>query len=118
MNKSPDAPVEAWDATERLDLFEDAIDACAMLFLRPIGSVGRHIFIDEGSTRGAGRKSAIVAIEAAPFGEVVGYVESCRGRYGVFVVDESNGVDLGITVDDRARLNNHVPTEEVGMAED
>lgn len=60
----------------------------------------RYVFIDEGSTRGAIRKDAMVAIEAAPFGEVVGYVESCRGRYGVFVVNECYGLDLGIPVDD------------------
>lgn len=98
--ESPDAPVESWDTTERLDLFKYAIDACALFFRRPASSVVRYVFIDEGSTRGPSRKNAMVAIEAAPFGEVVGYVESCRGGYGVFVVDERYGFDLGFPVDD------------------
>ncbi len=116
--QSPDAPIEAWDTAERLDLFEYAIDICALLFPRPVSGVVRYVFIDESSTCGASRKSAMVAIEAAPFGKVVGYVESCWGRYGVFVVDERYGLDLRIPVDDGTRLNNHISTEEVGMAKD
>lgn len=60
----------------------------------------------------------MVAIEAAPFGEVVGYIERGRGRDGVLVVDEGNGLGVGIFVDGWTRLDDDIPTEEVGMAKD
>lgn len=53
------------------------------------------VFVDEGSARGAGGEDAVVAVEAAPFGEVVGDVEGGGGGDGVFVVDEGYGFDGG-----------------------
>lgn len=53
--------------------------------------VAGEVFADEASALGAGREDVVVAVETAPFGEVVGDVEGGRGGGGVLVVDEFDG---------------------------
>lgn len=60
----------------------------------------------------------MVAIEATPLREMVGYIESCWRGHGVFVVDEGDGLGLGVSICAAPRLNDDVAAEEVGMGED
>lgn len=55
--------------------------------------VAADVFGDETAAGRACGKDAVVAVETAPFGEVVGYVEGGGGGDGVFVVDEGDGFD-------------------------
>ena len=84
--------------------------------------VAGEVFAEETAALGSGGQDVVVAVETAPFGEVVGDVEGGGGGGGVFVVDEGDGFDDGgwgcfagfavfVGVDD------DVAAEEVAVAE-
>lgn len=75
------------------------------------------VFVEEGSARGAGGQDAVVAVEASPFGEVVGDVEGGGGGNGVFVVDEGYIFDGRVAGGGGAGLDDYVAAQEVGVGE-
>lgn len=80
--------------------------------------VARNVFFYETATDRACRESIKIAREATPLGKVIRNIKSRRRGSGVFVVDESNGVDLAVAGQSRARLHNDVAAEEVRVAKD
>lgn len=81
--------------------------------------IALEVFVKEGTALGAGGEDGIVAFETAPFGEVVCYVEGCRGRGCVFIIYERDNFDFGRRGVGCGRgLNNYIAGEEVAVAED
>ena len=83
--------------------------------------VGGDVFGEESAADRAGGEDAEVAGEAAPFGEVVGYVKGSGGGDGIFVVyegDRFDGRGLGLGRVGELGKEDYVAAEEVGMAED
>ena len=56
--------------------------------------VALEVITQERATLRAGGQDGVVAFKAAPFGEMVCYVEGRGGRGCIFVVDEGNNFDL------------------------
>jgi len=59
----------------------------------------------------------VVAFEAAPFGEMVCNVESCRNRCGILVVDERDICNRGRLVG-LMSMKDNVPGKKIAMPED
>ena len=53
-----------------------------------MGVVALKVFEEEVAPLGSVWELLVVAVEATPFGEVIGYVEGGRTGCGVFVIDE------------------------------
>ena len=85
-----------------------------------MGCVGGDIFRYESTADGVCREDGEVAIEAAPFGEVVRYVEGGWGGDGIFIIYEGYVFDLrtrGMWYSGM-REKDHVAAEEVGVTKD
>lgn len=104
MDEGPDAPVEAGEAAEAVDFVQELGDCgvgdCGgawggevrgLAFGGEVRVVAEEVFAQERAPLGAGGEDGVVAVETAPFGEVVGDVEGGGGGGGVFVVDEVYG---------------------------
>lgn len=80
--------------------------------------VAGNVFFYEMATDRACGESIKIAREATPLGEMIRNIKSRRRGSGVFIVDESHGVDLAVAGQSRARLHNDVATEEVRVTKD
>lgn len=83
LNQRPDTPIEPRHAAEEVDLGHEAVD---FGFVRDAAEAvavlveGLEVRFDEFATCRAGRQEVEVALEATPFGKVVGDVESAFAR--------------------------------------
>ena len=102
LDRGPDAPEEAGDAAERIDLghelpgFLFLVHRCA----RQLGE-GLDVLANESMSLRAGGNGGIVAAVADPFGKVVRNVECHWRRCSVFIVDEADGrLGAALSMDD------------------
>lgn len=75
--------------------------------------IGPQVFSEEFATLGASGQSVVIAVEAAPFGEMVCYVKGCGGGCGILIIDEIDSQVFG-----GGDSDNNVAAEEVAMGED
>lgn len=129
LDQRPNPPIKPRHAPKPINLLLQRLHLSSLVHTRDLGISGLA-FLEDGIVRldvfrnklaalRAGREHAEVAVETAPFGEVVGEVEGGWGRGRVFVVDEGDGWvggfvggELGLGEDD------DVPAEEVAVGED
>lgn len=125
LDEGPDAPVEAREPAEQVDLSDEFVDFGGLVHgggrgVRELGKVGADVLGDKLAALGAGGEHAVVAVEATPLGEVVGEVKGGGGGRGVFVVDEGDGLGglFGGGGEGGLGHDDDIAAEEVAVGED
>lgn len=98
LNQRPNPPIEPRHPPKRIHLLAQLLQLTLFIRPPPMPTIAIQILAQESAPRAARRQHRIIAVEAAPLGEVVREVErgGCRG--GVLVVYEGDGGGSGIGV--------------------
>lgn len=75
-------------------------------------AIGSQIFSEKFASVGASGQSVVIAVEAAPFSEMVCYVKGCGGGCGILIIDEIDSHVFG-----GGDSDDNVAAEKVAMGE-